>query len=189
MSSLTIDVRALELFLKKTQHGPDALKALRYRTGVHYLNPTLDRLSSRMLEAYEKLCTIVQEPFSILDAGCMAGYLRHFMQLRLSNFTYTGLDFWDEALEVAREFQPDIDVRKCDLMTDELPQFSYWPNGRMQKGFDYVWCSNIVFDNPAALVDKLKPLARRRLIIAQPPWAGEYPGEQVKCGETTMYLI
>ena len=198
MSSLTIDVRALELFLKKTQHGPDALRALRYRTGVHYLNPKLDRLSSRMLEAYEKLCTIVQEPFSILDAGCMAGYLRHFMQLRLRNFTYTGLDFWDEALEVAREFQPDIDVRKCDLLNDELPQFSVEINGHVRYGYDYVWCSNIHWgSNDRAIVQKLVPVARRACFFAQPPGTGDIERyakelgdvETINCGETTLYVI
>ena len=197
MSTLTIDVGAVEQFLKKVQHGPEALKALRYRTGVHYLNPNLDRLSARMLKAYERLCEIVTEPFSILDAGCMAGYLRHFMQLRLKNFTYVGLDCWDEALEVAREFQPDIDVRKCDLLRDEIP-YSFTLQGRVDRGFDYVWCSNINWGkHDQTIVEKLVPIARRACFFAQPPGTGEIEKyakdlgtvETIDCGETTLYVI
>jgi SAM-dependent methyltransferase len=193
MGKLEIDVRALELFLKKVQHGPEALKALRYRTGVHWLNPSLDRLSSRMLVAYDKLCTLVQPPFSILDAGCMAGFLRHFMQLRVKDFAYVGLDSWDEALEVAREFQPDIDVRKCDLLNDEIPEFSAGVNGHVRPGWDYVWCSNINWGkNADSIVEKLVPLARRSCFFAQPPGTGDFAkhaNEVIDCGETTLYVI
>jgi len=197
MATLKIDVSAIELYLKKVQKGPDAIKALRYRTGVHYLNPELDRLSLRMLQAYEKLCTIVHEPFSILDAGCMAGYLRHFMQMRLKNFTYTGVDIWEEALVVAREFQPDIDVHKCDLLTEDIP-FGSTIQGRVERGFDYVWCSNINWgSNDQTIVEKLVPIARRACFFAQPPNTGDIEKyakelgdvETIDCGETTLYVI
>lgn len=189
MATLQIDVRELELFLKRTQQGPEALQALRIRTAVHYLDPTLDRLSNRMLQAYAKLCEIVKPPFSILDAGCMAGYLRHFMQLRIKNFTYVGIDCWDEALTVAREFQPDIDVRKCNLLEDELPN-GVSLQGRPETGFDYVWCSNINWGKHAEkAVEKLKPLARRACFFAQPPDTGDFPGDTIDCGETTLYVM
>ena len=197
MGILKIDVRQLELFLKKVQHGPEALKALRYRTAIHYLNPSLDRLSERMLPAYEKLCELVREPFSILDAGCMAGYLRHFMYQRVKNFTYTGLDMWDEALEVAREFQHDIDVRKCNVLTDDIPD-AVNLQGRVQRGFDYVWCSNINWGrNDRAIVEKLVPIARRACFFAQPPGTGDIEKyakelgnvEVIDCDKTTLYVI
>ena len=187
MATLSIDVDELVQFLKKNQKGPEVVQALRLRAAIHFLDPSLDPLSSRMLKAYGRLCEIVCEPFTILDAGCMSGYLNHFMKQRLSNFSYTGIDPWEEALKVAREFQPGIDVRPIDI-NGEIPKMSALPNGRVQAGWDYVWLSNIVFDDPKAVYDKLLPFARRALIIAQPPWAGEYPGERLQCGETTIYM-
>jgi len=187
MATLSINVDELVQFLKKNQKGPEVVQALRLRAAIHFLNPELDPLSARMLKAYGKLCEIVREPFTILDAGCMSGFLNHFMRQRLDNFSYTGIDPWEEALKVAREFQPGIDVRPIDI-NGEIPPMSALPNGRVQAGWDYVWLSNIVFDDPKAVYDKLLPFARRALIIAQPPWAGEYPGERLPCGETTIYM-
>lgn len=184
---------ALELFLKKIQNGPEAVEALRYRTAIHYLNPSLDRLSNRVLKAYEKLSELMLPPFSLLDAGCMSGYLRHFLQLRIKPFTYLGLDCWDEALEVAREFQPDIDVRKCDLLTDEIPEFSVEINGHTRKGFDYIVCSNVNWGKKGEiLVEKLLPLARRNCFFIQPLGTGGFiknPAEVIDCGETELYII
>lgn len=183
------DVKKLVQYLKENFEGPAVVQALRIRAAIHFLDPALDPLSERMLEAYGRFRDMLPEGCSVLDAGCMSGYLNHFLRQERQDFTYVGLDSWDEALQVAREFQPGIDVRKCDILKDELPKFSVWPNGQRIAGFDYVWCSNIVFDDPQAVVNKLLPLARRALVIAQPPWAGEYPGEQIPCGQTTIYRL
>ena len=189
-TSISFDVRAVEQFLKQHQHGPKVVKALRLRTASHWLDPTIDRLSSRMLEAYAKLCEIVEWPFNILDCGCMCGYLNHFMELNLPpekrNFRYVGIDNWPEALKVAEEFQPRIDVRQADILKDELPG-----------PFDYVWCSNIAFGDHDAVVKTLYPLATKALIFAQPPWAGNVivpmrelgKVEVFNCGETTLYKL
>lgn len=183
-----IDINGLVQYLKKNHEGPTVVEMLRLRAAIHFLKPELDPLSERMLEAYSVFRDMIEEPCSILDAGCMSGYLNHFLRQKKRNFTYVGIDSWDEALTVAREFQPGIDVRKCDILKDELPEFCEWPNGRHARGFDYVWCSNIVFDEPEKVVEKLLPLARRALVIAQPSWAGEYPGKQIDCGQTTIYV-
>ena len=189
MTQLKIDLDGVIKFLKKNQTGPGVLEALRIRAALHFLNPALDPMSERMMDAYGRFRELVSEPCTILDAGCMSGYLNHFLRQKLKDFTYVGLDSWDEALTVAREFQPGIDVRKCDILKDELPEFSYWPSGAQQRGFDYVWCSNIVFEYNAKVVKRLLPLAKRALIIAQPDWAGDWPGEQIPCGQITMYVI
>lgn len=189
MGTLEIDVAQLERFLKQVQHGPEALKALRYRTGVHWLNPNLDRLSSRMLVAYDKLCEIVKPPFSILDVGCMCGFLWHHMKRKLGNsFRYTGIDSWEEALQVAEEFQPGIETYKLNIMEDELP--------KLEGGWDYVWCSNINFKNPEDIIKRLVPIGKT-ILIAQPPWCGDYDTparkygdvEVFDCGETTLHKI
>ena len=188
MSALAIDVKDLEQFLKNVQHGPQALKALKLRTASHWIDPSLDRLSSRMLPAYDRLCEMVHKPFHILDVGCMCGYLWHHMKKRLGNtFRYVGVDDWDEALVIARDFQPEIEVHKCNVLTDELP--------KMEGGWDYVWCSNIHFANPEEIIEKLVPVGKT-ILIAQPPWCGDYEtpaskygAETFDCGETKMVKI
>lgn len=179
MGSLAIDIGQLEQFLKKVQHGPEALKALRYRTGVHWLNPSLDRLSSRMLPAYDKLCEIVRRPFNILDVGCMCGFLCHYMKRKLGNsFRYVGIDSWEEALEVAEEFQPGIEVYKLNIMTDDLPI--------VEDRWDYVWCSNINFKDPEDIIKRLVPIGKT-ILIAQPPWCGDYETPARKYGKVEVF--
>lgn len=184
-ASVQIDIDGLVQFLKHKFHGDEAKEALRIRAMLHFWNPKLDPLSERMLEAYGWFRDFIGTPCSILDAGCMSGYLNHFLRQTRDNFTYVGIDTWEEALEVGREFQPGIDLRNCDIF--KAPEMTTWPNGRAVRGFDYVWLSNIVLD-PQKVYEKLLPLARRALVIAQPPWAGEYPGERIPCGKTTIYL-
>jgi SAM-dependent methyltransferase len=181
VSTVSIDVRALELFLKKYQRGPDVVEALRYRTAIHWLNPELDRLSSRMIPAYEKLCELVEWPFNLLDAGCMTGYLKHFMLQRVKPFVYVGMDSWEEALTVAKEFDPLIEVHQKDILNDPI-----------EGQWDYVWCSNIRWEDPKQIVDKLVPLATRACFFAQPPWTGDFASlewdEVIDCNETTLYV-
>ena len=166
---------------------------------IHYLKPELDALSARMLKPYAVLRDTVSEPFSLLDAGCMCGYLNHFLRQKLSRFTYVGIDKWEEALQVAREFQPGIDVRECDLLTGDLPKFSWTPQSRQLAGFDYVWCSNIAWNgNEEAIVKRLLPLARRACFFAQPDYTGtkiydhavKYADvETIVCDNVNLYVM
>lgn len=184
---LRLDIDGLVQYLKTNFHGPGALQALRLRAAIHFLDPKLDPLSERMLEAYGVFRDMIgNELVSVLDAGCMSGYLRHFLLQKCPHIGYVGIDSWDEALEVGREFQPGIDLRKCDLLKDKIPdRVVSW---QKEPGFDYVWLSNIVFEDNQKVVDKLLPLARKALVIAQPPWCGEWPGEKIPCGKTTIYI-
>lgn len=189
-------VRDLEKFLKHNQHGPDALNALRLRVASHWLDPTVDRLSSRMLRAYDKFCEIVsaengRRGFHVLDAGCMCGYLKHHMELKLGRvFRYVGVDMWEEALTVAKEWQPDIEVHLKDILKDELPRPEW------SERWDYVWLSNINFADPETVIQRLAPTGRQ-LFIAQPPWCGDWVTPAKKfgeidvydCGETTLIRI
>jgi hypothetical protein len=152
-----------------------------------------------MLGPYEKFREMVREPFTMLDAGCMCGYLNHFLRQKLSNFSYLGIDRWKEALQVAREFQPGIEVEEIDLLEGDIPKFSYTAQGRAQRGYDYVWCSNIAWNgNEEAIVKRLLPLTRRACFFAQPDYTGEGILEQAKkygdvetiqCDNVNLYVI
>src|SRR3990167_3792381 len=128
------DIRATRLFLKQNFDGPEVVKALRFRLETHLNDPTLDPLSNQVWAAYLKLPDLLKEPFSILDAGCMSGFLYHHLKKYFKDFTYTGIDRWPEALQVGRGYAPEARFIEGDFLKHELGGL-----------YDYVVCSNIPF--------------------------------------------
>jgi len=161
-STFSVDLDALEKYLKSNFVGPEVEVALKCRTLSHWLDPNLDRMSRRMVPAYAKLCELLDYPFNILDAGCMCGFLKHFMQQRLKSFRYIGVDMWQEALNVAKDMDPTIEVYKKNILTDELMKVHY------------VWCSNIRFEDPKQVIEKLLPYAEKAAFFAMPSHCGDY---------------
>ena len=129
-----MDIQEVRAFLKKNFDGPEVIEALRFRLQTHLEDPTLDPLSNQVWPAYLELPRHIEEPFTILDAGCMSGFLYHHLKKYFKDFTYTGVDRWKEALEVGREFAPEATFIQSDFLKDDIP-------GQ----FDYVVCSNIPF--------------------------------------------
>lgn len=162
MEPYLTDIQATRLFLKRHFDGPEVVKALRFRLQTHLADPTLDPLSSQVWEAYLKLPQLLREPFSLLDAGCMSGFLYHHLKKYFSDFTYTGMDRWPEAIQVGREFAPEATFIKRDFLNDDL--------GDLSKSFDYVVCSNIPFRNGDAdeAARKLVEVATRAVIFIYP---------------------
>jgi SAM-dependent methyltransferase len=153
-----LDIQQVRKFLKKNFHGPEVLEALRFRLMVHLEDPTQDPLSNQVWLGYQELSKLIKPPCSILDAGCMSGFLYHHLKKSLTDFTYVGVDRWEEALEVAREFAPDVEFRPGNLETDF---FGY---------YDYVVCSNIPWQacNKEKAVENLSRQARKMLIFIHP---------------------
>lgn len=152
------EIERIRQFLKRNFEGEEVKEALRKRIRIHLEDPTKDPLSAQVWTAYQKLPEILEEPFSILDAGCMSGFLYHHLKRHKKDFEYTGIDRWEEALEVAREYAPGVKFLKADLLT-------------FNEGmYDYVWCSNIPWKaNEWELAAKnLARLARRAVIFAYP---------------------
>ena len=137
---------------------------MRFRLETHLQDPTLDPLSNQVWAGYLKLPQLLKEPFSILDAGCMSGFLYHHLKRYFSDFTYTGIDRWPEALEVGREFAPEVKFILGDFMTHDNLGLH-----------DYVVCSNIPFKAGEAqrAIEGLMPCAVRKLIMI-------YPGSKVQ---------
>jgi SAM-dependent methyltransferase len=172
--TFTIDVLEVEKYLKKHSEGPEVEIALKCRTISHWMDPAMDPMSKRMIPAYTKLCELVEYPFNILDAGCMCGFLKHFMEQRISkSFRYIGMDMWQEALTVAKDMDPHIEVYKKDILEDELMKV------------DYVWCSNIYFADPETVIKKLTPYATKAAFFAMPSHCGDYFKAASDCGFTT----
>lgn len=171
--SFTVDLRAVEKFLKLHSEGQEVESALKLRTISHWIDPNLDIMIKRMVPAYEQLCKEVDWPFNFMDCGCMSGYLKHFMQQRLKQFRYIGVEKWKEAITIAKDMDPYIEIHQKDLLKDDLFKV------------DYVWCSNIYFPRPAEVISHLLPYADRAAFFAMPPHCGDYEAAAKELGHKT----
>lgn len=153
------DIESIRAFLKKNFDGPLVVEALKARLRSHLEDPMVDPLSRQVWPGYLKLPEILKEPFSLLDAGCMSGFLYHHLKKYFKDFTYVGVDKWPEALEVGREFAPGVRFYEGDFLK-EGPDEDY----------DYIVLSNIAFSTIQAnqAISNLAPRARRSLIVINP---------------------
>jgi SAM-dependent methyltransferase len=149
------DVERVRWFLKSNTKGPKVEEALRERIGFHLKDPALDPLLRQVWDSYQDVLQHLEEPFTILDAGCMTGFFYHHLKKNKKDFKYTGIDVWPEAIKIAKEFATGVDFRFGDFRN-------------FNEQFDYVWCSNIRWmGNDLELAKKnLSGLARRKLIFA-----------------------
>lgn len=163
------EVRRLVKQLKRRREGPQAVEALRHRLAIHMEDPTLDPLSHQVWPAYRQLPSMLEEPFSLLDAGCMSGFLYFHLKRYFKDFTYTGVDCWPEALTVARENFPHARFIEADF-------FEAW-----LEPHDYVVVSNIPFGhskNEERAVKHLRQFAKRALVVI-------YPDSEIKVIESS----
>lgn len=116
----------------------------------------------------------------------MSGFMYHFLRRHFADFTYTGVDRWPPALEVAREAAPDATFIESDLLTLSMPP----------RSFDYVWCSNLPWRNDleAWAIRILEPMARRAFFFVVTHGNGNPErhlpyAERVDCGESIMYVV
>lgn len=152
------DIQTVRFFLKKNFVGPEVKEALRFRLKFHLETPTLDPLVNQVWSAYNQLYEIIKTPCTVLDAGCMSGFLYHHLKKKL-DIDYTGVDVWKEALEVGKEFAPDLKLIQGDLTNGQFGQF------------DYVVLSNIPWKDKTHLqtaLENLAPQAKRQLIVIHP---------------------
>ena len=172
-SSINFDAEKIDKFLKLNQSGPLVEDALRIRTMIHWIDPKIDRQGARMLPVYTELLGHIEWPFSILDVGCMCGWLKHFLLRHFETpIHYVGIDKWPEALKVAKEFDPLIDVSLKDILEDEIP-------GPYGEGFTdqyrYTWCSNINFGkNAPKVIEKMMAHTEETAFFGMPEHCGNY---------------
>jgi len=153
---------------------------------IHYLYPEIDPLSRQVLGAYEKISELVELPFSMLDIGCMCGFLKHYLDQRMEySFRYYGVDRWPEAIQVAEEFHPYVHFN-VDVL------------GNTGGEFDYVCVNNIQFQNISEVIRKASSIALRAVLFGMPKHCGGYyetakelgfDAEEYDCGESTLVKV
>jgi SAM-dependent methyltransferase len=161
-----MDIQSVRMFLKKNFDGEEAKEALRFRLRTHLQDPRLDPLSNQVWGAYQQLPELIKTPCTILDAGCMSGFLYHHLKRHMKDFTYTGVDRWKEALEVGREFAPGVEFIQGDLETGDFGRFDYvicsnipWHKGNCEKASDNLWRQTrkmMIFIHPGNRLDRFE---------------------------------
>lgn len=152
-------IKEVRQYLKRNFDGPQVVEALRFRLGVQIAGPKDDPMLNQVWGAYKELPRAMHDPFSVLDCGCMCGFLFHHLSKYCRRFEYTGIDRWAEAITVAREHFPQATFIEDDFTNADLAEH------------DYVVLSNIPFQTQQELdaaVMRLAPLARRKLFLVMP---------------------
>ena len=198
--TIQIPVRSIEQYLKKNYDGPGVEESLRFRTVVHWTNPELDRLSNRMIPVYERIAEQIKLPTKFLDAGCMCGWLKHFiLRRRKTAFRYIGIDTWPAALKIAQEFDPLIEVYNIDLLNGDL----LLPLERdYEKKYVYSTVNNIQFgDDAPKVIQRIMDVTEEAAFFGMPDYCGNYTTmaedlgfktETFDCGEAEgshQYLV
>jgi SAM-dependent methyltransferase len=154
-----MNIEEVRQLLKRKFEGPDVLEALRFRLEVHLEDPTRDPLSAQVWAAYLELPSLLKEPFTLLDAGCMSGFLYHHLKRYFNDFTYVGMDRWPQALQIGKEYAPGVKFIEADFTQDSIGEF------------DYIVLSNIPWkskEHYQTAIDNLLPQVKRSLIVMPP---------------------
>jgi len=113
-----------------------------------------------------------EQRLNLIDIGCASGYFYEIFTLLFKNkFKYTGADYSDEMLKLAKKNYPAIKVKKIDVRDISLPDCSY----------DVVF-SNAVLEHVPEWKQGLLELARvagKYLILSKTPVIdGDFKTEQ-----------
>jgi len=116
-----INIKNIVQYLKKSYPETNnwTRGALMHRTALHYLSPRSDPMLDQVYDAYEKLAEELnkEKPRLILDLCCMCGYLKYFLELNTDiSFSYTGIDNWQAAIDVARRWHPRTHFMTFDVL-------------------------------------------------------------------------
>ena len=88
----------------------------------------------------------------VLDVGCYTGFLYHYLGKPAG---YTGVDTWQEAIDVAREFAPEADFRVLDGL-------------EVKETYDVIWSSQILWNRgagPRDAIEKLRKIAKTLIMV------------------------
>lgn len=100
----------------------------------------------------------------LLDAGCGEGFITGLLKANVNNLDITGLEYTEEALQIARARNPEITFIQGDIL--KMPFDS--------DSFDIVLCSEVLehLEKPAAALNELLRVAKKELILTVPhePW-------------------
>ncbi len=126
------------------------------------------RLNSKVLkllnDCVEKLALEEERTVKILDAGCGEGFITNLIFSNIANVEVVGLEYTDEALEIARNLNKEITYIQGDIY--QMPF--------QKKTFDIVLCTEVLehLSTPADALKELIRVTDSYLLLTVPnePW-------------------
>ena len=101
---------------------------------------------------------------TILDAGCGEGFITSILFSNIKNVEITGLEYTNEALQIARSMIPEVSFLQGNIM--DLPFDDH--------SFNVVLCTEVLehLENPDKALSELLRVAENTVIITVPhePW-------------------
>lgn len=117
-------------------------------------------LGLRLLPAWVRLD--IDRCRSLADVGCAEGEGAAFLKERFPALDVTGIDFSQQAVDVARQRHPEVEFVQGDV-------------GALDQRFDIVFCSNVLehFHEPLQKLESLVKAAKRYVVVLVPGWEYE----------------
>lgn len=100
----------------------------------------------------------------LLDAGCGEGFISDLLYHEVDNIEITGLEFTEEALEIAKSMNNGVHFMQGDIYNMPFAD----------KYFDVVLCTEVLehLENPDAALKEISRVARNAVLLTVPnePW-------------------
>jgi len=110
-------------------------------------HPMNDKISMKNVPILEKYGHLFEG--SILDVGCMGGFLYEYLGKPRG---YYGIDIWDRAIEAAQRVYPH-------------GAFCVMDGFDVKRKYDTIWCSQIIDNRVPLLFEHLKTITKKHLIF------------------------
>lgn len=103
---------------------------------------------------------------SLADIGCAEGEAAALLKERFPGLEVTGVDFSQQAIDIARERHPAVRFMQGDISA-------------LDQRFDVVFCSNVLehFQDPLTRLESLVQAANRYVVVLVPGWEYERHSE------------
>ena len=139
----------------------------KYMTKNPLKRKMVERLNEKIVSYIAELCTTIgkeKEVVKILDAGCGEGFITDLIYQNVKNVQITGLEYTEEALEIARSMNENIQFVQGDIY-----QMPFEDNA-----FDVVLCTEVLehLEKPTEALHELARVAGHTVFLTVPnePW-------------------
>ena len=140
----------------------------KYMTKNPLKRKMVERLNTKILasvcETIEKIRSGKDENPRILDAGCGEGFITNLIAANIQNADIIGLEYADEALEIARKMNPQLTYVQGNIYNMPFKDNAY----------EVVICTEVLehLEHPESALKELMRVCGKYLIITVPnePW-------------------
>lgn len=139
----------------------------KYMTKNPLKRKMVERLNEKVISYIAELCATIgkeKEVVMILDAGCGEGFITDLIYQNVKNVQITGLEYTEEALEIARKMNENIQFVQGDVY--QMP-FE-------DTAFDIVLCTEVLehLEKPTEALKELARVSRHTVFLTVPnePW-------------------